>query len=349
MAAPATRPFALSMSHVRSGLLACARQRYAPTRLGPPAAHLRSLATGGYTAATRYTGPRTHLGLRTIASSRVLAEQRDKPATGDGKLGAGVTAKVTAATSKILSALPSSGQLQHENIYTVPNILTFSRLVAAPVVGWAILADHPTLALSLFAYAAVTDLVDGLIARRFGQESVVGTIIDPMADKLLMTIGVVCLSVQSSIPFWLATLIIGRDAGLGLSALYFRWISLPPPKTMARYWDFSLPSAEVKPTLISKVNTALQLLLVGSALGMPVMSDALLAAWHAQEAMVGLQYLVGATTVLSGLSYVFSKTAVKILSEKDVQLRLARQGHGQGQQQRRRTPGSGGASSQARP
>lgn len=52
---------------------------------------------------------------------------------------------------------------------------------------------------------------------------------------------------------WLAVIILGRDVGLAISAIYFRWISLPPPKTMARYWDFSLPSAEVHPTTISKV------------------------------------------------------------------------------------------------
>ena len=62
-------------------------------------------------------------------------------------------------------------------------------------------------------------------------------------------------------------LILGRDVLLGLAAFYYRYISLPPPKTIARYWDFSLPSAEVRPTEISKVNTALQLLLVGWTMG----------------------------------------------------------------------------------
>lgn len=61
----------------------------------------------------------------------------------------------------------------------------------------------------------------------------------------------------------LAIIILGRDALLGLAALYYRYISLPGPKTFARYWDFSLPSAEVHPTEISKVNTAGQLVLVG--------------------------------------------------------------------------------------
>lgn len=88
---------------------------------------------------------------------------------------------------------------------------------------------------------------------------------------------------------WLAVIILGRDVGLAISAIYYRWISLPPPKTMARYWDFSLPSAEVKPTTISKVNTALQLLLVGTAIALPVVPEAIIDAWNLKEAMTGFQ------------------------------------------------------------
>lgn len=87
----------------------------------------------------------------------------------------------------------------------------------------------------------------------------------------------------------MAIIILGRDVGLAISAIYYRWISLPPPKTMARYWDFSLPSAEVKPTDISKANTGLQLLVVGSAMALPVVPDAITAAWSLKEAMIGLQ------------------------------------------------------------
>ncbi|KAI9371482.1 phosphatidyl synthase [Aspergillus egyptiacus] len=223
--------------------------------------------------------------------------------------------------SPILSRIPLPA---HENIYTVPNILTFSRLVAAPLVGYFLVHDHQATALAFFAYAGITDLVDGYIARRYSLQTVVGTIIDPMADKLLMTISVACLAVNGSIPVWLAVIILGRDVGLAISAIYYRWISLPPPKTMARYWDFSLPSAEVKPTGISKINTALQLLLVGSAMALPVLPETFLDAWHLKEAMTAFQYLVAATTIWSGLSYVFSKDAVKILSKEEVQKRIAR-------------------------
>ncbi|KAL4738654.1 CDP-alcohol phosphatidyltransferase-domain-containing protein [Aspergillus similis] len=224
--------------------------------------------------------------------------------------------------SPILSRIPLP--TAHENIYTIPNILTFSRLVAAPLVGYFLVHEHHAAALALFAYAGITDLVDGYIARRYNLQTVVGTIIDPMADKLLMTIGVACLAVNGSIPVWLAVIILGRDVGLAISAIYYRWISLPPPKTMARYWDFSLPSAEVKPTGISKVNTALQLLLVGSAIALPVVPEAFIDAWQLKETMTAFQYLVAATTIWSGLSYVFSKDAVKILSKEEVQKRIAR-------------------------
>ncbi|KAK2749462.1 hypothetical protein FQN57_006396 [Myotisia sp. PD_48] len=210
----------------------------------------------------------------------------------------------------------------HENIYTIPNILTFSRLVAAPMVGYFILNSNHVLALSFFAYAAITDLIDGYIARKYNQQTVVGTVIDPMADKILMTVGVVCLAMKSAIPespnadlqiiildviVWLAAIILARDVGLGFAAIYYRWISLPPPKTMARYWDFSLPSAEVKPTGVSKVNTALQVLLLGSAMAAPVVPEVILSSWGLQEGLIGLQYLVALTTTWSGLQYVYLK------------------------------------------
>jgi cardiolipin synthase len=74
------------------------------------------------------------------------------------------------------------------------------------------------------------------------------------------------------ITVWLAGIILGRDVGLGMAAIYYRWISLPPPKTFTRYWDFSLPSAEVHPTTISKYNTALQLALIGATTAMPLLT-----------------------------------------------------------------------------
>ena len=84
------------------------------------------------------------------------------------------------------SPKPTTPQEKHENIYTIPNILTFTRLVATPVIAYLILHHQPYLATGLLLYAGLTDLIDGWIARRWNLKSVVGTIIDPMADKFLM-------------------------------------------------------------------------------------------------------------------------------------------------------------------
>lgn len=148
---------------------------------------------------------------------------------------------------------------------------------------------------------------------------------DPMADKALMIIMTATLGVKGLIPASLAALILGRDASLAIAAIYYRYASLPAPKTLLRYWDFSLPSAEVHPTTVSKYNTFLQLVLLGSALALPVvtadshhlplMHDLGLGGVDLQVAKRYFEYLVAATTVWSGLSYAFLKNAVTILGD----------------------------------
>jgi cardiolipin synthase len=148
-----------------------------------------------------------------------------------------------------------------------------------------------------------------------------------MADKALMIILTVTLAVKGAIPVYLATLILGRDATLAIAAIYYRYASLPAPKTMMRYWDFSLPSAEVHPTTVSKYNTLLQLILIGSSIALPVVtaggqyagllqnigfSDAAL-----YQIMRYYQWLVAGTTVWSGLSYAYLKNAVTILGSNE--------------------------------
>ncbi|MCJ1434058.1 hypothetical protein MMC27_003424 [Xylographa pallens] len=208
----------------------------------------------------------------------------------------------------------------HENIYTLPNILTFSRLLAAPLVGYLVVYDHHAWAVGLFAYAGITDLVDGWIARKWKLQTVVGTVIDPMADKTLMTVLVGVLAWKGAMPLWLAGIILSRDVLLGMAAIYYRYISLPPPKTFSRYWDFSLPSAEVHPTGISKINTALQLGLIGWTVGMPLMVGNGVGA-ALESGLVGMQYLVATTTIWSGASYLYTKDAVKILTPEESEQR----------------------------
>jgi cardiolipin synthase (CMP-forming) len=126
---------------------------------------------------------------------------------------------------------------------------------------------------------------------------------------------------------YLATLILGRDASLAIAAIYYRYASLPAPKTFMRYWDFSLPSAEVHPTTVSKYNTFLQLVLIGSTLALPVVTacgqhtavlEALgMSGVDLHQVMNYYQWLVAGTTAWSGLSYAFLKNAVTILGPNE--------------------------------
>lgn len=108
---------------------------------------------------------------------------------------------------------------------------------------------------------------------------------------------------------------------LGFAAIYYRYASLPPPKTFMRYWDFSIPSAEVHPTTVSKYNTFLQLILIGSTLTLPVVTDSMLlgslTASDVASAVTSFQYVVAGTTLWSGASYVWRKDVVRILGEDE--------------------------------
>lgn len=204
-----------------------------------------------------------------------------------------------------------------ENIYTIPNMLTMSRILATPGIGYLIITHQHVAAVSLLFVAGLTDVVDGYIARKYDMGSVVGTILDPFADKFLMTTLVVTLSVAGQLPTWLAVVILGRDAGLLMSALYWRWISLPRPRTFTRYWDMTLPSAEVHPTQLSKINTGLQLALVGLYTVDPILPGLMGLDIHGFLGLEGFSYLTAGTTIWSGLSYIWNKDAVKIIKQDE--------------------------------
>ncbi|KAK5741150.1 hypothetical protein LTR17_004090 [Elasticomyces elasticus] len=225
-----------------------------------------------------------------------------------------------AVTQKVRSSI--TGLAPREKIYNLPNLLTVSRLVAAPVTAYLLVYDQYTWALALFAYAGITDLVDGWLARRWKLQTVAGSVMDPMADKALMIILTVTLAVKGALPLYLATLILGRDASLAIAAIYYRYASLPAPKTFMRYWDFTLPSAEVHPTTVSKYNTFLQLMLIGSTLALPVVSASghtvsALQGVDLHQAMTYFQWLVAGTTAWSGLSYAVLKNAVTIMGTNE--------------------------------
>lgn len=255
-------------------------------------------------------------------------QKRPQPSTNKTPLKATIETareRTKSATSALRSTLARSTRPKNENIYNIPNFLTATRLVAAPATAYLLIHDQHTAALLLFAYAGITDLVDGYLARKWNLQTVAGSVMDPMADKALMIIMTATLGIKGLIPASLAALILGRDASLAIAALYYRYASLPAPKTFLRYWDFSLPSAEVHPTTVSKYNTFLQLVLLGSALALPVLTadshhlpllhDLGIGGLDVHGAKRYFEYVVAATTVWSGLSYAFLKNAVTILGD----------------------------------
>lgn len=116
--------------------------------------------------------------------------------------------------------------MQNTTILTVPNLLTFLRMALIPVFATLLFYGYSTLALITFLVAGVSDGFDGLIARRYKQQSELGTILDPIADKLLMTVAFIVLSMPNvlqptkhlPVPFWVSAAVIGRDVLILASA-----------------------------------------------------------------------------------------------------------------------------------
>ncbi|MCA1830681.1 MAG: CDP-alcohol phosphatidyltransferase family protein [Actinomycetota bacterium] len=129
-------------------------------------------------------------------------------------------------------------------ILTVPNLLTFFRLALIPVFLW--LAIGPKNIAAALAVALVgfgTDLIDGRIARRFGQISRLGILLDPLADRLALAAGGVIFIVDKLAPVWAVVVVLGRDALLvliGAPILRARQISIPPVSRLGKNASFAV-------------------------------------------------------------------------------------------------------------
>lgn len=192
-----------------------------------------------------------------------------------------------------------------EDIWTFPNVLTMTRLVAAPCVGYLVVQHSYGAALGLMIYASVTDFVDGYLARKYHNQTYFGSIADPAADKALLVTLAACLTVSGAVPWWCGGAILARDLALATAAFFIRWVTLPAPRTLERYFDLGIPSVKVTPTRISKWNTFFQMTYLSLCLANPVFS------FMGPDAAWMLAVPVTITTVWSGISYIFSKTAVK--------------------------------------
>ncbi len=114
----------------------------------------------------------------------------------------------------------------------IPNILTILRLALLPFILIELSAGRRETGLPLLIFSGSTDFIDGWLARRFHWESKLGAILDPIADKLLLVSLFLALGIDGSIPWWLVSIVIGRDVLLLLGAafLFRRLKSFPPSK-----------------------------------------------------------------------------------------------------------------------
>uniref|UniRef100_A0A8B9BRV1 Cardiolipin synthase (CMP-forming) n=1 Tax=Anser brachyrhynchus TaxID=132585 RepID=A0A8B9BRV1_9AVES len=200
----------------------------------------------------------------------------------------------------------------YENPWTIPNILSMARMGLAPVLGYLIVEENFNVALGVFVLAGVTDLLDGFIARNWAnQKSALGSALDPLADKILISVLYVSLTCANLIPVSLTSMIILRDVALIAAVFYVRYKTLSPPRTLSRYFNPCYATAQLKPTFISKMNTAVQLILVAASLAAPVFN------YVDSIYLQTLWCITAFTTVTSAYSYYhYGRKTVQVINNK---------------------------------
>jgi cardiolipin synthase len=134
----------------------------------------------------------------------------------------------------------------------LPNLITIARLLLVPVTVWLIISGAFGFAFLAFIAAGISDGVDGAIARRWGWRSELGGYLDPLADKALLVSIYVALGILKFLPTWLVILVVSRDI-LIVGAVILSWLLAKPLR--------------MQPLVISKVNTAAQIVFAGAVLG----------------------------------------------------------------------------------
>ncbi len=117
---------------------------------------------------------------------------------------------------------PADGRLP-DRVWTVPNLLSMARLAGVPVFAWLVLGPKADgWAVLLLAGAAASDWLDGKIARAWHQESRLGQVLDPAADRLYIGAMLITLAIRGIIPWWLVGVLAGRELVLGVALLWLR-------------------------------------------------------------------------------------------------------------------------------
>lgn len=169
------------------------------------------------------------------------------------------------------------------NLRQLPNAVTAARMLLVPPLLWCLHGGYHVAALWIALVAGLSDALDGWLAKRYGWQSWLGGMLDPIADKLLLDASFVGLWMAGAVTGWMAALVVGRDVVIVAGAATYHVL---------------IGTVTGRPTLLSKVTTAVQIafvlaLLVGLA-------------WRPlpPDVSVGATWLVAALTFASGIDYV---------------------------------------------
>ena len=130
----------------------------------------------------------------------------------------------------------------------IANIITIVRLLFTPFIIWLILSGHYKTSFIFFILSGLSDAIDGFIAKKFNEITVLGSYLDPLADKILIVSSILILGFIGIIPLWLLILIVSRDLAI-LGAVIISWLMESDLK--------------IEPIFSSKLNTFLQILYIG--------------------------------------------------------------------------------------
>jgi len=164
----------------------------------------------------------------------------------------------------------------------IPNVISFLRILLTIPVVWALLEQQFLIALILFFVAGFSDALDGFLAKQFHWQTKLGGMIDPLADKILLVSAFLCLGGLGLLPPWLVVLVILRDLLIVSGVLVY---------------TLQVGQFNAEPSLISKLNTLLQIVLV---LIVVLNQDIFLIQNNLIEITI---YSVAITTLLSAIGY----------------------------------------------
>ena len=166
----------------------------------------------------------------------------------------------------------------------LPNALCLLRMSLAVPTAWFLWHQQYDITFIVFLIAAITDGLDGYIAKRFNWTSELGKILDPLADKILLVTVFITLALIGKVALWLVTLVVVRDLIISFGAILYRKL----------YGSL----AEAAPSLISKVNTVMQISYVLAAVFVSVINMPSL------TTITVLGYVTAGTTIISGVDYI---------------------------------------------